>query len=143
MLFTDEPKDKLAVECLKIAERNARDSILLRLPGEIRTLIYEFVVYEGKYRLKFAPLQVFDCKCGSMHTKKAYWLANRDLHKLALLRVSRQIYAETHDLPFRLNKFALHDKTFPIRDYLVGWCKAPVCGKDGTLEQWAHYLGRA
>ncbi|KAF2253367.1 hypothetical protein BU26DRAFT_400386, partial [Trematosphaeria pertusa] len=76
-------------------------SPLLRLPGKIRNAIWEYVVggttfdmhvkyrYKGRYAWRIP-----DAKA-----------ANTTKNQLSLLRVCRQIYAETAILPFKVNVF--------------------------------------
>ncbi|KAF2118244.1 hypothetical protein BDV96DRAFT_643498 [Lophiotrema nucula] len=76
---------------LEIAQQNARESPLLRLPGEIRHEIWGHVVYDPR-------VDFFN-----------YWKRiNRQMDGyLNFLLVSRQIYTEARFLPFTLNTFHL------------------------------------
>jgi hypothetical protein len=69
--------------------RNTTESLLLRLPGEIRNQIYEQVFGQRTYGFW-------------VHSFKATYTQPNDL---ALLGVCRKIYAEARLFPFSLNTF--------------------------------------
>jgi hypothetical protein len=59
-------------------EQNSRDSSLLRLPGELRNKIYEYVLSEGEYPTRVPTLEPERCRI---------LLATSILHRLAILCV--------------------------------------------------------
>ncbi|RYN33813.1 hypothetical protein AA0112_g5632 [Alternaria arborescens] len=74
----------------EITPRNSDISPLLRLPGEIRNEVYQYVLNEGAYHFMDDDL----------------WPMTECEERFALLRVCREIYNETRLLPFSLNTFS-------------------------------------
>ncbi|CAN9321678.1 unnamed protein product [Alternaria sp. RS040] len=87
----------------KIARENQQDSLLLRLPPELRCLVFEYVLGGNTYEIRY-------------HQKsEAVKNTTISKHALALLSVCRQIFAETALLPFSLNTFSVfHPLVFNI-----------------------------
>ncbi|KAF7671513.1 hypothetical protein GT037_010325 [Alternaria burnsii] len=87
----------------KIARENQQDSLLLRLPPELRCLVFEYVLGGNTYEIRY-------------HQKsEAVKHTTISKHALALLSVCRQIFAETALLPFGLNTFSVfHPLVFNI-----------------------------
>lgn len=77
------------------ARKNQQRSPLLRLPREVRELIWSFV-FEG-HMLHYDPWR--PCKRGLFY---AHWNLN-----LSTLQVSRQVYSETRFFPWQQNLFDL------------------------------------
>lgn len=114
-------------------EHNRSTSAFLRLPPEIRVRIYKFVLggqrlwishtgskvelrKTGKTHLldpQLGPSSQYFHRGGSFGHSTADPLSSVDLFRnalhLGLLRVCRQIYAETALLPYALNKFTFRD----------------------------------
>lgn len=89
-------------------QRNARESPLLRLPAEIRNLIYEYILTKGAYT--FGRLYEPQKPCPTKPRKKfRSWGVLQKIfpgsNANSLLRVCRQIPFETSLLPFELNDF--------------------------------------
>ncbi|KAI4915817.1 hypothetical protein J4E90_004263 [Alternaria incomplexa] len=86
---------------LKIARQNQRDSPLLRLPAEIRHLIFGYALGGKTFYIH--------------HDDRQGIAKNETVSKntLALLAVCRQVFAETALLPFSSNTFsATHPQVF-------------------------------
>ncbi|CAN9355968.1 unnamed protein product [Alternaria alternata] len=79
----------------KIARENQQDSPLLRLPPELRCLVFEYALGGNTYMIRYH------------RTSKAVKNTTVAKHALALLSVCRQIFAETALLPFSLNTFSV------------------------------------
>jgi hypothetical protein len=81
---------------------------LLRLPVELRYQIYEYAL----------SYHIFNIYCWRRYTPFGFAtrIFQKRKHFLALLCVSRQIYAETHLLPFKLNAFR-----FKSQDAFQSW----------------------
>jgi hypothetical protein len=73
---------------------NVRSSPLIRLPGELRNLIYGYALGEDR----------FGCYGFVRRTHPTLAWGERE-NRLALLRVCHQIYEEAALLPFSLNEF--------------------------------------
>ncbi|KAI4651713.1 uncharacterized protein J4E79_009194 [Alternaria viburni] len=86
---------RVAQEVAVIATRNQRESAFLRLPGEIRNQIYAYVFRDTTIP-KFS--QMFKADLERRLPVPA---------DLRLLTVSRQVYAETRLLPFKLYAFQI------------------------------------
>ncbi|KAG9188226.1 hypothetical protein G6011_02149 [Alternaria panax] len=85
------------------ARRNQRDSPLLRLPPELRYMIFEHALGGKTYEIRY--------------DRKSVMAKNTAVskHALALLSVCRQVFAETALLPFSSNKFSvLHPLIFNV-----------------------------
>jgi len=80
-------------------ERNDRDSPLLRLPSELKNLIYEYVLTVS-YPLCFTRKKHPTKKTKKSRDKK---LLRGVQYDLSLLRVCRKIHHDTALLPFSLN----------------------------------------
>ncbi|KAJ4287295.1 beta transducin [Kalmusia sp. IMI 367209] len=87
-----------------LAQKNQLVSPFLQLPAEVRNRIYEFVLSDEKFEISHENQYLIIGK--SERKKRAY---------LALLLVSRQIYAETALLPFSLNTFHANEPHHMIR----------------------------
>ncbi|KAF2831205.1 hypothetical protein CC86DRAFT_269165, partial [Ophiobolus disseminans] len=80
-------------------ERNDHDSPLLRLPGELRNRVYEFVLHQNPRRY----LRSFQTS--------SMWHQGPNLRNLSILSVCKKTHHDTALLPFALNTFrcdALH-----------------------------------
>ncbi|KAI4648275.1 hypothetical protein J4E93_004687 [Alternaria ventricosa] len=92
---------------LKIARQNQRNSPLLRLPAEIRNLIFGYALGGRTFHISHNIYQDV--------TKNTNVSKNTSVSKnaLALLAVCRQVFAETALLPFSSNTFsAIHPQVF-------------------------------
>jgi hypothetical protein len=92
-------------------ERNAQQSPLLRLPAEIRNMIFIFALSDN---IISPTLWHADSDPDPEHTSTVSRsvTGNRPpLHRFSLLRVSRQIYAETAILPYHLSTFRFYDSS--------------------------------
>ncbi|KAI4926058.1 uncharacterized protein J4E92_006795 [Alternaria infectoria] len=86
---------------LKIARQNQRNSPLLRLPAEIRHLIFGYALGGKTFHIDYNEYQGI---AKNMTVSK---------NTLALLAVCRQVFAETALLPFSSNTFsAIHPQVF-------------------------------
>jgi hypothetical protein len=83
----------MMVLTLRSTEQSGRNSSILRLPGELRNMIYVCVLHEDGYTIRDAPLP--GCRSGTSHVP----------HRLAILCVCAQIYQEAVLIPFALNVF--------------------------------------
>ncbi|KAF2751044.1 hypothetical protein M011DRAFT_191504 [Sporormia fimetaria CBS 119925] len=83
--------------------RSNRDSPLLRLPGEIRNMIWGCVLEVGSLKINIREPPTFGKK------KKDY------TPRLTILSVCRQVYQETYLLPFSFNTIAINS-AYVIRD---------------------------
>ncbi|KAL6712117.1 hypothetical protein ACN47E_003160 [Coniothyrium glycines] len=94
----------------QVSLRNQQNSPLLRLPAEIRHKIYAFAL--GGFEFRVSDNQKFGRKTRLVHkaSRSRVWASGRVV--LALTETSRQIYAETKELPFLLNVFAGTPITF-------------------------------
>ncbi|KAJ4372416.1 hypothetical protein N0V83_004190 [Neocucurbitaria cava] len=81
--------------------RNKKESRLLRLPGEIRNQIYEYI-FRG--HTLYLCQKTFDAPPDMQKQKKTMIHYKRE--RLALLETCRQICAEARLLPFKLNGIA-------------------------------------
>jgi len=79
-------------------ELNSINSPLLRLPAEIRTMIFTHV-FRGQHYL-FSKRHDYTITCGETFTQM----------DISLLVVSRQTYAETGMLPYELGTFDFHSR---------------------------------
>ncbi|CAN9349792.1 hypothetical protein AALT_g5434 [Alternaria alternata] len=79
----------------KMARENQQGSPLLRLPPELRCLVFEYALGGNTYMIRYH--------------RKSKSVKNTTVakHALALLSVCRQIFAETALLPFSLNTFSV------------------------------------
>ncbi|KAH8731111.1 hypothetical protein GQ44DRAFT_755879 [Phaeosphaeriaceae sp. PMI808] len=82
---------------LAICPKNSQRSALLRLPLDIRTMIWEYVLESGEI------IKLFPIAC-VRHSK-----IPKPTHRFQLLRVCRQIYVEAALLPYTLNTFSFVD----------------------------------
>ncbi|KAF1830338.1 hypothetical protein BDW02DRAFT_633741 [Decorospora gaudefroyi] len=80
-----------SVDQAAITSLNVRNSPLLRLPGELRIKIYGYVLRQDEYWV-----------IGHGGPTPAWYKPG---NRLALLSACRQLYQETHLLPFALNEF--------------------------------------
>ena len=99
------------------AQRNARDSPLLRLPAEIRNMIFRYAV--GGNEIHVQRAFVYRTSKKWRDNSNSYWhgrathLGDRRLKALAqgtafhFPEVCRQIYAETATLAYAINTFIL------------------------------------
>ncbi|KAH8733005.1 hypothetical protein GQ44DRAFT_766072 [Phaeosphaeriaceae sp. PMI808] len=92
---------------INTGNRNQRESSLLRLPAEIRNIIYEYVLGGRTYRFKDA-----------LHFKHARLNTNGERHTLGLLSVCHQIYSEASLLPYSLNTFSFREFEMSLRPFL-------------------------
>ncbi|CAG5173409.1 uncharacterized protein ALTATR162_LOCUS7626 [Alternaria atra] len=102
---------------LEAAQRNARNSPLLRLPAEIRNMIFRYAV--GGNEIHVQRAFVYRTSKKWRDNSNSYWhgrathLGDRRLKALAqgtafhLPEVCRQIYAETATLSYATNTFIL------------------------------------
>ncbi|KAF2270746.1 hypothetical protein CC78DRAFT_596414 [Lojkania enalia] len=114
----------------KIMERNRNESPLLRLPGELRNQIFEYVLDLG-YELRTSNSYIKRRGMSPIvHAGKR--------NALSLLHVCRQLYDETTILPYTLNTFTFHDlydvdlwirKTLP--------CQLETIKSVGICASWA------
>ncbi|KAF1942647.1 hypothetical protein EJ02DRAFT_163886 [Clathrospora elynae] len=74
-----------------LVARNANQSPLLRLPSELRELICNFTLAGNIIKPAYASRR---------------WAIRPPKHRFSLLRVCRQIYAETASLPYSLSTFS-------------------------------------
>jgi hypothetical protein len=90
--------------------RNALQSPLLALPGELRTLIYEHIFgsldVRAEHREPFSP-GTFDKKLFVSYEKKTDGSFVCLQHRHALLNTCRQIHSEAWHLAFQLPTFIL------------------------------------
>jgi hypothetical protein len=94
-------------------ERNATTSPLLRLPGEIRNFIYEYVFREdARYNL---AAKTFPKEQPTLEDVRDIRLFPVVPHRLALVRTCRQLYIETALLPLQFNTFVFRLHNF--RDF--------------------------
>lgn len=82
--------------------RNATESLLLRLPPELRNRIYSYAI-GGHY------IELMGSRDMRLHTEHEFSDADNQYHMLGLLRTCRQIYAETRLIPFTCNVFSCGD----------------------------------
>ncbi|KAF1965472.1 hypothetical protein BU23DRAFT_604166 [Bimuria novae-zelandiae CBS 107.79] len=82
-------------ERLAISEQNQCDSLLLRLPAELRIRVYEHVLAD----------QTACCFYFEAHTSPNIVTNKKKKNALAVLATCRQIYTEAKTLPFALNTF--------------------------------------
>lgn len=71
-----------------------KDSLLLKLPGELRNKIYGYVFGEKHW---------FIDQCGRVPKRGKRWGGK---NAMSLLRVCRQLHAETRCLPYQTHTFA-------------------------------------
>ncbi|KAF2847889.1 hypothetical protein T440DRAFT_509903 [Plenodomus tracheiphilus IPT5] len=93
---------------------NQKNSPFLRLPSEIRNLIYGFVV-EGVITRSFNPKSLHFTSTTCSHATPTQKFDSDDespARFISLLSVCRQINSETYILPFKLNAFG----SFRIQD---------------------------
>ncbi|KAH7076568.1 hypothetical protein BKA63DRAFT_411359, partial [Paraphoma chrysanthemicola] len=88
--------------------RNDLNSPLLRLPGEIRNLIYGYVLCEGSYEIRHSWRNL----------TFAFYIQRKVHYRLSLLAVCRRTYEETALLSFSLNKFSFVE-TYALEEYLI------------------------
>ena len=115
---------------IDIAQRNATSSPLLRLPPEIRNMIYTLIID--------VVTVVF--------TKARLGRGRHPIQDgLALLRVCRQIHAEAALLPYAFNTFVFWGTTLSLKTFLDGRNKEQIAamrkvqwGSDGsaTALEW-------
>jgi len=80
-----------------------RQSAFLQLPGELRSKIYEYTLYEGDYRCE--------------HPNTAPRLVKGSFpNRLSILRVCYQIHGEAALIPFKINTFRISNVSC-----LTGW----------------------
>jgi hypothetical protein len=79
------------------AQRNTTTSPLLRLPRELRDLIWTYTLSGNIIKAEYRPVD-------------KYPRATPLKHRFGLLRTCRQIYAETSSLPWTLSTFSFHTR---------------------------------
>jgi hypothetical protein len=87
---------------------NQHISPLLRLPAEVRNIIYVLVLGNRTYRFHDA-----------VSRPHAQLRTNNECHVLALLLVSHQIYAEARLLPYSLNTFSFRECEISLMPFLA------------------------
>tara|TARA_R110002003_G_scaffold126_19_gene11612 strand:+ start:11903 stop:12625 length:723 start_codon:yes stop_codon:yes gene_type:complete len=103
---------------LRSTARNREQSALLRLPGELRNNTYEHLlgglvirVHDAADAGTLTKCRLMACKANGVRTTSQqlvdYLAPMFALATLCqILFASRQLHTETHDLPFKLNKFS-------------------------------------
>jgi hypothetical protein len=84
----------------EIELRNELESPFLRLPGEIRNIVYEYALTDGTYDFVQTSLE----DTGSARSRE-FKMTKHKNSGLALLQVCRDIYDDTRLLPFNSNTF--------------------------------------
>jgi hypothetical protein len=117
---------------MDIAQRNATSSPLLRLPPEIRNMIYTLILDVNTVMVAHAGL-----------------VRSRLETSLTFLRVCRQMHAEAALLPYALNTFVFWGTTLSLKTFLDGRNKEQIAamgkvqwGSDGpaTALEWIKVL---
>jgi hypothetical protein len=120
---------------IEIAQRNATSSPLLRLPPEIRNMIYTLIIDVNTV----------------VFTKAGLGRGRHPIQDgLALLRVCRQIHAEAALLPYALNTFVFWTFISDLQAFLYGRKKEQIAalrnvqwGSDTkTAVEWMKVLGQ-
>ncbi|EMD94207.1 hypothetical protein COCC4DRAFT_79558 [Bipolaris maydis ATCC 48331] len=88
-------------ELISSSVKANQQSPLLRLPAEVRNMIWEFALGRRLYEIK--PRKVYG--------RRTY--PRGDPSEVSLLRVCRQIYAEAASIPLRQNTFLIADPLQP------------------------------
>ncbi|KAH6849564.1 hypothetical protein B0T12DRAFT_486270 [Alternaria alternata] len=118
---------------IDIAQRNATSSPLLRLPPEIRNMIYTLILDVNTVMVAHAGLV----------------RSRRFEISVTLLRVCRQIHAEAALLPYAFNTFVFWGTTLSLKTFLDGRNKEQIAamrkvqwGSDGsaTALEWIKVL---
>jgi hypothetical protein len=108
--ITHGKRSKLA----PLTEQNMQDSPLLRLPGEIRNMVYNYTLPSGQYTIReqtsCSVIERFIAR--NSKTKPAptpgepgLVAEGHTINDLSLLLVCRQIHSETALIPFKQNVF--------------------------------------
>jgi hypothetical protein len=107
---------------LRSTARNREQSALLRLPGELRNNTYELLlgglvirVHDAAVAGTLTKCRLMACKANGVRTTSQqlvdYLAPMFALATLCqILFASRQLHTETHDLPFKLNKFSFSER---------------------------------
>ncbi|OAG15989.1 hypothetical protein CC77DRAFT_1078733 [Alternaria alternata] len=116
----------------KMARENQQGSPLLRLPPELRCLVFEYALGGNTYMIRYH------------RTSKAVKNTTVTKHALALLSVCRQIFAETALLSFSLNTFSVfHPVVFNmwIKSFHPAFAEVVTSVRIDTLALWykTHY----
>ncbi|KAI4604738.1 hypothetical protein J4E83_010979 [Alternaria metachromatica] len=96
-----------------ITQRNATASPLLRLPAEIRNMIFAYALSHGDTKLHIIP-SIQDGPGGTGCWKHRSW---PDPVNVSLLYVCRQIHLETALLPYELNIFVVYGHYNAVKDF--------------------------
>jgi len=99
-------------------QRNQHDSPLLRLPRELRNDIFEHVLASTTYEVSICWTKRYPNNAleSSLKVRVPRW--EQLPPDLSLLQVSRQVYAETFLLPFKLHTFYFNIRLRDIPDFL-------------------------
>lgn len=82
--------------------QNADSSPLLRLPPEIKSMIFSYALGQHDIHIGYST---------SRAKYKVRVEGNRNKTGLAILRTCRQVYAEAHPVFWSMNKFMFSDST--------------------------------
>ncbi|KAF2036006.1 hypothetical protein EK21DRAFT_84386 [Setomelanomma holmii] len=99
--------DKVDSKRREISTRNQRESPLLRLPSEVRNVIYELVLGGKTFKFKDA-----------VNRGHASMVATSERHVLGLLYTCHQIYSEASLLPYSLNTFSFREFDVSLEPFL-------------------------
>ncbi|KAI4641893.1 uncharacterized protein J4E78_010323 [Alternaria triticimaculans] len=111
MDFEQEPDEARA----QITQHNATASPLLRLPAEIRNIIFAYALSHGDIELKVIPRII------NGPGRKGCWKHRNwaNPFNISPLYACRQIYFETALLPYELNVFVVFGNDSAFQDFFA------------------------
>ncbi|KAI4948611.1 hypothetical protein J4E86_007959 [Alternaria arbusti] len=105
-----------------ITQHNATASPLLRLPAEIRNMIFAYALSHGDIKLKVIP-RLPDTSMFLDYWEHRNW---PDPVNISLLYACRQIYFEAALLPYELNTFVVSGTVSAFKDFLAHRTSAQI-----------------